>query len=277
MITTQKYVRKPLYVDAVRVTSANFDDIVAWCQGEVDQDEVPGKGTKKHIKVRVHNPKNPRQTKAFVGDWLLYTERGYKVYTNKAFHASFDEALSEQPLSDAEYDDPPATSPPRVIEDAKLHSVGPVVANPDPETGVQPILGVGEPETHMTPQGEPIEMVPVTTESIDTKPSVEQEVYQDLAQASDSLEMQRAREIIEGEGGTVETATPQAIADVVNQQQSTVPVDDGIEMADSPTAPPVDVEGKKVISVEEQANMDQTEIRELLQTGEFILAQDLVG
>src|SRR3954464_2573088 len=140
-IETQRYLRKPLYVDAVRITSANFNEVASWCQGEILRDEVINEGFtgKKHIKVRVHNPKNPRQTKAFVGDWLLYTERGYKVYTNKAFHASFDEALSEQPLSEAEYDDPPATSPPRVIEDAKLHSVGPVVANPDPETGVQPI------------------------------------------------------------------------------------------------------------------------------------------
>lgn len=94
-VTTTQYIRKPLYVDAVRITSGNFDEIATWCQGEVQQDEVPGKGTgKKFIRVRVHNPKNPRQTKAFVGDWLLYTERGYKVYTNKAFHASFDEAQS---------------------------------------------------------------------------------------------------------------------------------------------------------------------------------------
>jgi hypothetical protein len=94
-ISTRQYIRKPLYVDAVRITGANFDEIVAWCQGEVQQDG-PGKGTgKKYIRVRVHNPKTPRQTKAFVGDWLLYTERGYKVYTNKAFHESFDEIPSE--------------------------------------------------------------------------------------------------------------------------------------------------------------------------------------
>lgn len=97
-ITTTLYIRKPLYVDAVQITGANFDEIATWCQGEVLQDEVPGKGTgKKYIKVRVHNPKNPRQTKAFVGDWLLYTERGYKIYTNKAFHASFDEATETNP------------------------------------------------------------------------------------------------------------------------------------------------------------------------------------
>lgn len=87
-----KFIRKPLYVDAVRITRANFEEVATWCQGEIQRDEVPGKGTSKpFIRVRVHNPKNPRQTKAMVGDWLLYTERGYKVYTNTAFRASFDE------------------------------------------------------------------------------------------------------------------------------------------------------------------------------------------
>lgn len=92
-VTTTQFIRKPLFVDAVRVTGANFDEIADWCQGEVQQDPMSDQGPgKKFIRVRVHNPKNPRQTKAFVGDWLLYTERGYKVYTNKAFHASFDQA-----------------------------------------------------------------------------------------------------------------------------------------------------------------------------------------
>lgn len=85
-ILTQVYIRKPLYVDAVCITEENFNDIVAWCQGEVI-DLEPGNP---YIKVRTHQPKNQRQTQAFVGDWLLYTERGYKVYNDRAFHASFD-------------------------------------------------------------------------------------------------------------------------------------------------------------------------------------------
>jgi hypothetical protein len=94
---TQKYVRKPLYVDAVQVTESNFSDIARWCFGEIgniDESPVdrsqPVNPTKQYIHVRVHNPKNSRQTKAFVGDWILYTERGYKVYTTKAFQANFD-------------------------------------------------------------------------------------------------------------------------------------------------------------------------------------------
>lgn len=95
-INTERYIRKPLYVDAVRITEENFDEIAEWCQGEVQQEETPG-GTKRYIKVRVHNPKNTRQTQAIVGDWLLYTERGYKIYTSKAFHASFDRAVVTDP------------------------------------------------------------------------------------------------------------------------------------------------------------------------------------
>lgn len=101
-VDTVKYIRKPLFVDAVRITANNFDAIADWCQGEVLRDEMPGKGIiKKYIKVRVHNPKNVRQTKAFVGDWVLYTERGYKVYTNKAFHASFDPIPRSLTLNEA--------------------------------------------------------------------------------------------------------------------------------------------------------------------------------
>ena len=94
---TKKYVRKPLFVDAVQVTEDNFEIVVRWCVGEVrniDETSVDITlnidPTKQYIHVRVHNPKNPRQTKAFVGDWILYTERGYKVYTTKAFQANFD-------------------------------------------------------------------------------------------------------------------------------------------------------------------------------------------
>jgi hypothetical protein len=90
MVSTEKYVRKPLFVDAVRVTSENFVDITRWCQGEILRDEIPGQGTgKKYIKIRVHNPRDRRQMKAYVGDWVLYTDRGYKIYTNKAFHEAF--------------------------------------------------------------------------------------------------------------------------------------------------------------------------------------------
>jgi hypothetical protein len=97
MINTVKYVRKPLYVDAVQITEENFSDLAKWCQAEVyfkddhekmsiDEEYDP---KAMYIRVRVHNPKSIRQTQGFVGDWILYTERGYKIYTQKAFKAAF--------------------------------------------------------------------------------------------------------------------------------------------------------------------------------------------
>jgi len=108
--TTEKYYRKPLVVDALQVTPENFGAVADWCHGtimyksdytplplvddmvlraEIDPDN-------QYIHVRVLSPKNVRQTRAFVGDWVLSTELGYKVYKEKAFRNSFDPEPSDQ-------------------------------------------------------------------------------------------------------------------------------------------------------------------------------------
>jgi len=105
-LAPRKYIRKPLYVDAVQITLENFVEAAKWCQGEIrDYHDKPLVGAEaenqaieRYIHVRVHNPKNTRQTKAFIGDWLLYTERGYKVYTQKAFRNSFDAMQTEEAI-----------------------------------------------------------------------------------------------------------------------------------------------------------------------------------
>lgn len=107
---TQQYQRKPIIVDAVRVTEENFTAVAQWCQGAI----VMKHGTtldrlsedkSKFIKVRVINPQRIRQTKAYVGDWVLYSEyNGYKVYTNGAFENAFigpvDKRTIEQAVED---------------------------------------------------------------------------------------------------------------------------------------------------------------------------------
>ena len=96
VIETEKYVRKPLYVNAVRVTEENFSDVLAWCEGTLETESGGPREGKQFIKVNVHGvPKSQRQTKAFAGDWLLHTERGFKVYTDNAFRASFDPVATE--------------------------------------------------------------------------------------------------------------------------------------------------------------------------------------
>lgn len=102
-IVTTKYVKKPLFVDAVQVTVENMLDIAKWCQGDIrssssneavdiSSDDFNPEAC--YVYVRVHSPRVPRQTRAYVGDWLLYTERGYKVYTTRAFEEAFELAES---------------------------------------------------------------------------------------------------------------------------------------------------------------------------------------
>lgn len=206
-IKTETYIRKPLYVEAVKVTEENFDEIRAWVSGKIEKD-----GPKRFIRVFVKDPKVPRQSKAYVGDWILWTERGgHKVYTPKAFEAAFDR--------------------------------------------------VNPPVVEMAP-GVTIE---AARTSVTTLPPVE------------SPEMIQARETIEAEGGTVEPATAKAIADVVNEQQPKVQVDDGVAIKDAPTAPPAPPEGKTVLSLDQQRHMTSDEIMEALRSGDVVLEQDLAA
>ena len=82
---THKFVRKPIYVDAVRVSENNFEEVAKWCDGEI----VDGPDGR-YIQVKVHRPAHDRQTQAFLSDWVLASGNGYKVYTTKAFDRSFD-------------------------------------------------------------------------------------------------------------------------------------------------------------------------------------------
>lgn len=86
MVEPVKYVRKPFEVDAVQVTEGNIEEVKDWCQGTLQQD-----GNRQFIKVHVARALNERQTKAFPGDWVLYAGAGFKVYTNKAFHKTFEQ------------------------------------------------------------------------------------------------------------------------------------------------------------------------------------------
>jgi hypothetical protein len=111
---SEMYVRKPLYVEAVQVTIENFLDVARWCFGEIkNKDETPvdfsqGPEPKnQYIQVRVANPKNAKQSKAYVGDWILFTKhgQGFKVYTPKAFYASFVKVDPVRDVVDLEVQD----------------------------------------------------------------------------------------------------------------------------------------------------------------------------
>jgi hypothetical protein len=324
-VKTKRYIRKPLYVEAVRVTTDNFEEIAAWCDGKIQEGEAPpGSGKrKKYIRVLVQNPKNPRQTMAFVGDWLLCQNGNYKIYTNKAFKLAFDldtekpELVSEHNAREAKAQEKRSDLPPQPrhvggnieIQDRRVH--------PEAATDSVP-----------TREGEK-----ALVEG--TKAAIKDHL------PSESPEMKQARESIEADGGTVEPATPEAIAEVIEEQESVKegrvdpeaiaaamqeqpvqPVDEGIAVSDSPTAPPVQGEekmvpvdpslledhvpieaaipepvippevapqpeavseqspevaaaGKRVLSEHEQKVLGPDEVRQMVQSGDVILAQDL--
>lgn len=90
-LRTEEFVRKPFTVQCVRVTDRNMTEVAKWCDGELKALGEHDGRTGPYVQVRVNRPLFPRQTQAFVGDWVLYTPSGgYKVYTDKAFHASFE-------------------------------------------------------------------------------------------------------------------------------------------------------------------------------------------
>ena len=91
VIETTKYVRKPFYIEAVRVTAENMDEVAKWARGTIHVD-----GEERYIKIKVHRPLNIRQTQAFVGNWVLSAGTGFKVFTAKAFAENFE--LVEKPI-----------------------------------------------------------------------------------------------------------------------------------------------------------------------------------
>lgn len=273
-IETQKFIRKPLYVDAVQITRANFDAVVAWCGGEVMQDDVPGRGrSKKYIKIDVHQPKNPRQTKAKVGDWLLKTEKGFKIYTDKAFHESFhlpeedhrgDETVEENLISPTE-EVVPGVTVNEAIRLLRAH------AKIQDEVGFDVVVVPATPETIAEAVRENEEARAAYPEETTIGGTPREEI--DLQELNPAV----GPRVDEGEieKKIADAVEPTSTKPVVEDHQ--VDVDGGVSINDSSSAPPPVHAGKRVLTEQEQNEMDPDEIRDLLKSGEVILAQDIAA
>lgn len=95
-ITTQRFIRKAFYVDAVEVTATNMEEVAEWCGGRVSSflpKTEEGSEEQKivfYVDVPVIRPMKIRHTQAFIGDRVLRApNRSFKVYTPKAFKAEF--------------------------------------------------------------------------------------------------------------------------------------------------------------------------------------------
>lgn len=83
----EEFERLPFTIEAVQVTPQNIRQVAKWCRGTVES--AGRRGIQKYIQVEVKRALNDRQTRAYVGDWVLKAGTGFKVYTPKAFEESF--------------------------------------------------------------------------------------------------------------------------------------------------------------------------------------------
>lgn len=102
----QKFTRKPFTVEGVKVTEENLEEVAEWCLGEI---QTNPKTNKRHIRVDAHRPLTERQTMAMIGDWVLFHNRGYKVYTEAAFSRNFELVEVDSHADHAEFQ--PITDP----------------------------------------------------------------------------------------------------------------------------------------------------------------------
>lgn len=94
----QQAVRKPFYVNAVRITVANMIEVAKWCEGEIKYAKTKGEHTAPtpYVKVSVIRPLSERQSRGYIGDWVLQAGPGFKVYSDKAFREGFDMIEGEE-------------------------------------------------------------------------------------------------------------------------------------------------------------------------------------
>src|SRR5687767_10988775 len=88
MLSTGKYTRRSFEVEAIRVTNRNFDEVAEWCGGAIvvgdDKEDT-------YIKASVAYGRTERQTRAYVGDWVLKMgQKSFKIYTDKSFRKCFE-------------------------------------------------------------------------------------------------------------------------------------------------------------------------------------------
>lgn len=108
-IVAGSYSRHVFEVLGVQVTEENYDDVAAWCEGDVRTGAEGTPDSGKYIRVPVRKPQNPRQAKAYAGDWILWNPQGgYKVYKESAFKRTFE------PKTDGKLPEKPANTRPLI-------------------------------------------------------------------------------------------------------------------------------------------------------------------
>ena len=86
-----KFARKSFQVEGVQVTAENINEVAEWCGGDIRYRRGNKTPEDMYIYVNVVRPLNERQKRAYLGNWVLKSDRGWKVFTENAFNESFVE------------------------------------------------------------------------------------------------------------------------------------------------------------------------------------------
>ena len=79
-------------------------------------------------------------------------------------------------------------------------------------------------------------------------------------------------------GVTIEAAATEVTTVAPDEDDSAkIQVDEGIQIEDTPTAPPPPPEGKTVLTLDQQRIMSSDDIMEALRSGDVVLEQDLAA
>lgn len=169
---TEKFSRKPFTVEAVQVTAENMEEVAKWTKGTIHETapeiaEKFNKPIQKWIQIEVQHSMNDRQTKAFEGDYVLFANRGFKIYTAKAFERNFERPADREIKIHVEDNrhgdiDPGSKKGPTpkdlaaraIVKDAKVHEVSLVAEDPNPAAGVHPIEMVTRDSAVHQPKGQ---------------------------------------------------------------------------------------------------------------------------
>lgn len=100
----QRFERKTFVIEAMQVSLENITQVIEWVNSSggratLMQDDIK----RPYISIDVRRPANQKQTMAYIGDWVTKSGIAFRIYTDSAFHRSFEE--TEKPV------DPYQTSP----------------------------------------------------------------------------------------------------------------------------------------------------------------------
>jgi hypothetical protein len=90
MSVTSRWVRKNSNVEAVRLNRAEVHKIAFWCGGAIMATDSGGREGAGTLFIQLPFKSNyNKPNRAFMGDWILKDDDGFKIYSHEAFQNVF--------------------------------------------------------------------------------------------------------------------------------------------------------------------------------------------